>query len=781
MNQILLRTRISLGFLFLFTVLILGETRKASGAVPVITSGSTATASLGYAFNYQIAASDSPTLFDATGLPAGLNVDTATGLISGTPSSTGTYASTINACNVSGTGTAQLTITVLPGATSLTWLGGFSNDWFDGRNWTGHFVPRSIDTVYIATGTVTASESASFAAMTLNGGTIDASLTVSGSMVWNGGTIKGVVTVLSGGSINLSYGPLTLTGTINNSGLVTTGSNNYSTVNMQLGGQGLVNNQAGGLFSIAGSSGLNVSGTTNSAFSNAGTLLCTSYSGINLTRIGFNNTGLVDMQAGTFSSDIGFVTSGTMTTAAGGFSPPSILLSGTVSGNLNASNNVVYSQGVGGDFTVSGTLNWWGGTISGLVMVPSGGAINLLGSSPPLSLTGTLNNSGTIGTGSNNYSTASLELRGQGKVNNQTGGLFSIAGSYGLNVSGTTNSAFSNAGTVRCASYSGIYLASIGFNNTGLVDLQSGNISFDSVFSQSAGSLSLSGVGVSVQSTLPMQISGGIIIGNGTINGSIYNSGGMIKPGNALGSLTINGAYTQTGSGMLDLEISGTAPGTGYDQLAITGQASLGGTLRVSLINGFQPSAGQSYSLFSYGSLASNTLAFNLPVFGGLLFSKTFSATQFTLDVYGSAFAKWKHDKFGTDADNPAVSGDKVVNNGAGIINLMAYALGLDPFTASASDLPVSAIKNYSGSDYLSFTFNRDPTATDLTYTVEVNSSLNNPDGWTALATSVNGADTSGPGLVSETDGDPIVSVEVRDTQPVGSANRRFIRLNVTH
>src|SRR5438477_8002068 len=93
-------------------------------APPVITSSLTATGTVGAAFSYQIAASNSPTSFNATGLPSGLTVKTSTGLISGTPAA-GTeagspYSVTISATNSGGTGTATLTITILSGAPVIT-------------------------------------------------------------------------------------------------------------------------------------------------------------------------------------------------------------------------------------------------------------------------------------------------------------------------------------------------------------------------------------------------------------------------------------------------------------------------------------------------------------------------------------------------------------------------------------------------------------------------------------------------------------------------------------
>jgi hypothetical protein len=95
--------------------------------LPVITSSTAANGTVGSAFSYQITATNTPTSFGATGLPAGLSVNTGTGMISGTPTAAGTSTVTLSATNGSGTGNATLTVTlvgfsVTPGTTTLTSL-----------------------------------------------------------------------------------------------------------------------------------------------------------------------------------------------------------------------------------------------------------------------------------------------------------------------------------------------------------------------------------------------------------------------------------------------------------------------------------------------------------------------------------------------------------------------------------------------------------------------------------------------------------------------------------
>lgn len=79
---------------------------------PEITSAITATATVGVPFNYAISTTGEATTYSAVDLPVGLTIDNATGGISGTLSSVGTYAITLAASNSSGTGMATLVLTV---------------------------------------------------------------------------------------------------------------------------------------------------------------------------------------------------------------------------------------------------------------------------------------------------------------------------------------------------------------------------------------------------------------------------------------------------------------------------------------------------------------------------------------------------------------------------------------------------------------------------------------------------------------------------------------------
>ena len=61
----------------------------------------------------------------------------------------------------------------------------------------------------------------------------------------------------------------------------------------------------------------------------------------------------------------------------------------------------------------------------------------------------------------------------------------------------------------------------------------------------------------------------------------LNNTGGTVAAGASPGTLTINGDYTQGPGGTLQEEIAGTTPGTQFDQLVVTGDVTLDGTLAI--------------------------------------------------------------------------------------------------------------------------------------------------------------------------------------------------------
>ena len=88
-------------------------TLTVTGAAPVVTNSPlTAAGTVGDVISYPITATNSPTSYSASPLPAGLTVNTATGVISGTLTTAGVTSVLLGATNATGTGNATLVVTV---------------------------------------------------------------------------------------------------------------------------------------------------------------------------------------------------------------------------------------------------------------------------------------------------------------------------------------------------------------------------------------------------------------------------------------------------------------------------------------------------------------------------------------------------------------------------------------------------------------------------------------------------------------------------------------------
>jgi T5SS/PEP-CTERM-associated repeat protein len=96
---------------------------------------------------------------------------------------------------------------------------------------------------------------------------------------------------------------------------------------------------------------------------------------------------------------------------------------------------------------------------------------------------------------------------------------------------------------------------------------------------------------------------GGSVTGSGFINGKLIDSG-RVGSGNSPGRLTVQGDYTQNSDGLMSVEIGGTDAGSGYDQLQVSGAATIAGKLDVRLVNGFTPTVGQTFRIMNASSFS---------------------------------------------------------------------------------------------------------------------------------------------------------------------------------
>ena len=97
----------------------------------------------------------------------------------------------------------------------------------------------------------------------------------------------------------------------------------------------------------------------------------------------------------------------------------------------------------------------------------------------------------------------------------------------------------------------------------------------------------------------PITLSG-YIKGTGTFTNVI--SPALIRPA-CLPPLPQSATFPSAPTNTLIMELGGTTPGGSYDQIQASGTLSLGGTLAVSLINGFNPVAGNKFDILDWSSL----------------------------------------------------------------------------------------------------------------------------------------------------------------------------------
>jgi len=152
------------------------------------------------------------------------------------------------------------------------------------------------------------------------------------------------------------------------------------------------------------------------------------------------------------------------------------------------------------------------------------------------------------------------------------------------------------------------------------------------------------------------------------------------------------------------------------------------------------------------------------------------------LTIVEDPYEAWALSHFGTNANNPSISGDFADPDGDGSDNLYEYATASDP-NAADSNGSVSAVIN--GGTY-QLTFHRNATATDLTYVIKYSDSLNNwndlityttASSWLPNVAGVFATESFPQGVPP----DSYVTVTINDTSVLADPNAttRFYRLAV--
>jgi hypothetical protein len=480
-------------------------------------------------------------------------------------------------------------------------------------------------------------------------------MTVAGRFDWMSGTLFGP------GRLLVSQGPTIIStsankvldgGTIDNGG-----TTNWMAGGLSVANGAVWNNLATATFNIQGDLSINAMDQSLLVFNNSGRLRKSIGTGTTAIGMALNNQGVVEVLIGTLALLRGGTSSGSFAIAAGsevqlgssGTSNTFILANGAaisgdgfataagdnviVSGVVSAHNfGLNSSSGAGltatGSLAVSGTFNWVSGGLSGAGSLDIGASatLNITGSGPKPLAGGTINNGGlTV------WSTGDLQASRNAVFNNLAAGVFRILSNQTF-ADTSSNSLLNNAGILEKTGGGGLSTIQLPFHNSGTVDVHNGTLNFTGGYTQTGGSTLLDGGTLSASTSLNIQ--GGMLTGSGTINANVVN-GGRVDPGaSGAGTLTINGNYTQLAGGILNIDIGGLTAGSQYDQLNITGMATLDGTLNITLINSFAPSLGDTFRILTFASeMGMFATSSGLVLGNGNVLNPNYDPMDFTLVV----------------------------------------------------------------------------------------------------------------------------------------------------
>lgn len=201
--------------------------------------------------------------------------------------------------------------------------------------------------------------------------------------------------------------------------------------------------------------------------------------------------------------------------------------------------------------------------------------------------------------------------------------------------------------------------------------------------------------------------------------------------------------------------LAGTISDDGKPAVATSLWSKLSGPGPVTLGNAALPNTSASFS--AVGNYVLRLIANDGEV-------KTFDDIMLTVQL--PPIEQWRQARFGANASNPAIAGNTADPDFDGRMNLLEYALGLDPLAPDADSL-VPDLETIGPNQFLRLTLPRNPAATDVDFTIESSDNLTQPLSWSSLGTTV---EINTPS-----------QLRTRDNNPITAADFRHLRLRVTH
>jgi autotransporter-associated beta strand protein len=474
--------------------------------------------------------------------------------------------------------------------------------------------------------------------LALNAGSLPSAVTNHAAFIYNGGTLSGLLNNQGTATFNADFNAA--------GGLSNTGSIILSPgVSLALNAGGL-NNQ--GSLTLSGGS------VTGSALVNSSIL---SGNGVLGMAGGLINNGQITVSGGTLSlaSPGSNSNAGNIDIAAGlqlQLTGGTLVNTGTVNlngGSLTGAGTLNNSSGiVGGHGSISAPL-----TNGGRVLVDSGilnittafansgeimlsGGLATLGGAGAITNTGLIRGDGVITKGITNNAGGEIRAENDKRIKFQP-----AVGTNGgkINLQGGTAEfalALANGSAGQIEGRGTLMVGGVGLTNNGNIALSSG---ITDVFGDVNNATSLSTKGITISGNADVTFWDDVTNGAGSLfkvsSGSsvtvfgTYSGAGItgnandihleadVSPGFSPAIVDFGGNLHFSSTTRLKIELGGTTAGSQYDRVRVSEQLSLDGVLDVDFIdlgNGqFAPSAGDSFDILDWGTLAGTFAAIDLP------------------------------------------------------------------------------------------------------------------------------------------------------------------------